>query len=313
MEGTLPETTLRHGCLMCGRSCQGIHIPILGEDEAARIAQIASRLGVTEPIVDGKLRLDGGACVFLGADGLCGVHREAGFAAKPTVCRQYPLVALRTESGVRVGVDPSCYTAITTWRDGPAVPEQSLTASRVALEPGDAAQEASLLDLVGQPGQTVAGIARALLGAPDPGDGSLPPGLAARIVNRLHAADLRGLLGREGTAPALRSTLGPLADAAPGWSTEAPPAWPAIEPDEDAWAVEVVRRMLFLRLAPTLPSPATNALLTLVGAIAVGWATHDPTAYGAGLSGWVRAIRAPMVWSALVPDAPTLAWLATGR
>jgi Fe-S-cluster containining protein len=307
------DTTLRHACLMCGRSCQGIHIPILGDEEAARVEQIAGRLGVSEPIVDGKLRLEGGACVFLGRDGLCGIHREAGFQAKPTVCRQYPLVALRTEGGLRVGVDPSCYTAISTWRDGPAVPEQSLTASRVRLEASDAAQESSLLDLVGQPGQTLAGITSALLGAAPPADGGLPPGFASRIVTRLQAADLKGMLAREGTAPALQSTLGPLAEAAAGWSSEAPPAWPAIGPEEEAWAVEVVRRMLFLRLAPTLPSPATNALLTLVGTIASGWATDAPEAYGACLSGWVRAIRAPMVWTALVPDAPTLARLATGR
>ena len=299
------DTTLRHSCLMCGRSCQGIYIPVLSEEEAARIEQVAGQLGVEAPIVDNRLRLEGGACVFLGTDGLCGIHRELGFEHKPTVCRQYPMVALRTEDGVRVGVDPSCYTAMQTWRTGPAVPEQSLTASKVALEAEAASQEASLLALVAEPEQTIGGIASALVGDRD--------AFAGRIVTRLQAADLEALLARPGTAPALVETLGPIARAVPGWSTEPPPAWPALTDDEEAWAVEVVRRMLFLRLAPTLPSPATTALLTIVGAIATGWATRETGSFGPTLSGWVRAIRAPMVWSAIVPDPPTLAWLATGR
>ena len=303
----MADPTLRHSCLMCGGSCQGTYIPVLSEEEHARIERAAAELGVAAPVVEGRLRLESGACVFLGPDGLCSIHRALGFAAKPTVCKQYPLVALRAEQELRVGVDPGCYTAIRTWRTGPPVPEQSLTASKVPLEANEAAQEASLLALVGQPGQTLSGIAAGLLGP------QAAPGLAGRIVTRLQAADLDALLIRPGTAPALVSALGPLAKEVPRWSAAAPPPWPVLGEVEEAWAVEVVWRMLFLRLAPTLPSPATSALLTVVGAVASAWTASDPDAFGAALSGWVRAIRAPMVWSAIVPDSAALAWLATGR
>lgn len=55
----------------------------------------------------------GGACIFYEGDsgGLCAIHREAGPAALPSACRNFPRVALRDGRGVFITLSHYCPTA----------------------------------------------------------------------------------------------------------------------------------------------------------------------------------------------------------
>lgn len=51
---------------------------------------------------------DGTRCLFLGRDGLCIIHKEMGPQAKPSMCRQFPFLPVRTSSDDRVSVNFGC-------------------------------------------------------------------------------------------------------------------------------------------------------------------------------------------------------------
>ncbi|MEL6180801.1 MAG: hypothetical protein AAFS10_17700, partial [Myxococcota bacterium] len=61
-------------------------------------------------------------CVFLGDDRLCRIHKHMGSAAKPLICRTFPVQIVETESELRVGVS-RCFEAHHSYNDGS--PEQS--------------------------------------------------------------------------------------------------------------------------------------------------------------------------------------------
>ncbi len=52
-----------------------------------------------------------GRCVFLLPDGLCRIHRDYGFAAKPKLCRVFPFQTVAQEGQARVLVRRSCPSA----------------------------------------------------------------------------------------------------------------------------------------------------------------------------------------------------------
>ena len=106
---------VHHRCAMCGGSCQGAFVALSGDEEESRVRALAEGLGIPDPVVDGRLRQEGGACVFLDDARRCRIHETAGLEAKPMVCRQFPILAARTETTTRVGVDPACYHAMETW------------------------------------------------------------------------------------------------------------------------------------------------------------------------------------------------------
>ena len=302
---------LRHACLGCGGSCRGVNVRLVGDDEPARVAQLAEQLGVERPIEGGALRQVDGSCVFLDDELRCRIHARFGAEAKPRVCRQYPTVVVHTESGLRAGIDPGCYTAWRTWRDGPEIDVEAFVAGRAELDERQAGFERGLLALLDRPDATIAALVGALCpGAPDAT--GLPVGFAGRLVERLHTADVAGLIARPEAGPSLRASLQPLGAAVRGWSPAKPPTWRPLEGEAEAWALEVVRRTLYLRTSAHIPFVQGVALLTVAGAVACGWADPRMEAYGPALAGWSRALRAPAFWRALVPDPGALLWLATG-
>ena len=52
-----------------------------------------------------------GSCVFLAADGMCRIHQEFGFDAKPLVCRMFPLQIVPRENVAYVTVRRACPSA----------------------------------------------------------------------------------------------------------------------------------------------------------------------------------------------------------
>jgi len=103
---TLPIRTLpiveRWDCQACGNCCRGPIIR-LSDDELERIRQQrwhkqpdhrGARILQRDGLLSRRYRLvhrRDGNCVFLTADGRCRIHRDHGEAAKPLLCRLFPL------------------------------------------------------------------------------------------------------------------------------------------------------------------------------------------------------------------------------
>jgi len=280
-------------------------------EEEARIQRIAEEMGVREPIVKGMLRQEKGVCPFLAADGKCGIHARYGAEAKPLVCRQFPYVLLDTESGPRAGVDPSSFHTLSTWHTAPPFTDVVGTPRRSRIDPESQRVEAAIVARCGAEGATVASVLGMLCGAPQCAP-DLPPGFASRLAVRLQHMQLKILLQAPDGGPAQRAALQPLVELIDRLEPDDPPGWPALAPNEDAFAVEVARRMVFLRLVTRVPVVQGVALLVLSGAVALGWACPEPDRYGPALASWSRLIRAGSFWQSLTPTPMHMQWLATG-
>lgn len=115
-------TGLRFSCTQCGDCCRGWTVP-LGPGEAESLDRLDWR-GKVERLVGArttagfrdargssrrrlKLRA-GGACVYLGEDNGCLIHRHFGGDAKPLLCRLYPLSIARLGKRAAVAVSFAC-------------------------------------------------------------------------------------------------------------------------------------------------------------------------------------------------------------
>lgn len=97
---TLP-TDERWDCHQCGICCRGSLVP-LSDADVARLKEqhweqkpeyARTPVMVRSGLLGGyrlAQRADG-SCVFLNEQGLCRIHAELGFEAKPTICRTFPL------------------------------------------------------------------------------------------------------------------------------------------------------------------------------------------------------------------------------
>ena len=216
---------LRHSCLACGGACQAVVVPVIGAEERARIESLGAQLGVPEPVVNGRqLRMVGGRCVFLGEDELCRLHGAFGSASKPAVCSQFPLLVLRVGESLRVGIDPTCFTAYQTWRDGPPVSSPGAMTMPVPLDPSQEPIESRLISVLESEDAGLGMFLRAVAGEPQDGD-KLPTGFA------MQASPLEEILHKEGVGRAIPGALAPLRAALPTWSAEAPPPWPPENPE----------------------------------------------------------------------------------
>ncbi|MBT3218498.1 MAG: hypothetical protein HN348_05355 [Proteobacteria bacterium] len=297
---------VRHLCTTCGGCCE--ETLRLSEDEARRIEGFGVALGVDRSVVEGCTRREGGQCVFLDEESLCKIHKRFGLKAKPSVCQQYPLTAVSTEHGLRVGVDPGCYFAFDSWQTGPEASSDKLLARKVTLSDELFALEQKILDLCAEDGQTVAGVIRTLTGCPK--GKAVPVDFASRVCSRLASTDLAERLVHKDTAPLVRRYLAPVAELLPTLNAESPPRF-VLSAADDAWAVETIRRMVFLRLVPALPVPQAVALLAAAGAMLCAWAA--PEEFGPTFCGWSRIMRYPEVLRQIYPDADSFNWLAQGE
>ena len=211
---------LRHQCTACGGCCQTTKIS-LAEGEPEQVTHIGSTLGVTDPVADRHLRMDAGRCVFLDPQELCRIHAQMGAESKPFVCRQYPLILLRTAQGeLRAGIDPGCYHYFRSWRSGPLLAPRSGGVEHRPFSSLLHQQEAHLLDLLDMEGITLAGVIRQLAGLPGEG---LPPLLAGRLMELLRNSGLHDILTRAEVGPVMRRYLLPLVGAIQTWDPARPP------------------------------------------------------------------------------------------
>ena len=140
---------LRHICHASGGCCQG-NIAMLKKEEENRVHIQSQALSIQNPIQKGAIRKVDGQCVFLNPDQLCSIHAKFGEKQKPTVCQQFPFVAIHTEEEIRVGIDPGCLSAWKTWKDGPNVQPSSLVSTKNPIPQTTRAREQELLDVLAE-------------------------------------------------------------------------------------------------------------------------------------------------------------------
>ncbi|MEL6182520.1 MAG: YkgJ family cysteine cluster protein, partial [Myxococcota bacterium] len=126
--GTEP---LRHRCVGCGRSCEGHPIGPLDPAFLDRLPDIIAHLSPhhadlsdTQTVVTSNqdasylAMTPQASCIFLGTDRRCRIHAHLGAAAKPLVCRLFPLQIVDTEQGLRVA-STRCFEAHRSWEPEP--------------------------------------------------------------------------------------------------------------------------------------------------------------------------------------------------
>ncbi len=301
----------RHACEGCGGCCHGTRVRLLGQEEEQRVRELAGVLRVRDPVEGGRVRQVEGRCVFLDPKRRCMLHSAFGAAAKPLLCQQFPLVLLDTESETRIGVDPGCFTSFGSWRDADLVPANARLVPKVSvLEPEEQSNERAFLAWARREGATVACGLRWLC-AEAPGEGP-PDGLSRRWIRHLRGLPLERLLEQPDTGAPVREALLPLLADLRRLDPDGPLSG-VLGPEEDAFALELTRRTLFLRLVSTLPVARAVALLCLLGAQSAAWTGRHGRGFGRALVAWNRAIRAPAFWSTILPSAEVLGWLVSGE
>ena len=138
-------TVERWDCHQCGVCCRGSIVPLSDEDLARLKAQkweehpdLAGTATVTRDSWLGReYRLahrDDGSCVFLLPDGLCRIHKELGFDAKPLICRMFPLQVVPRDGVAILTIRRACPSAAADL--GRPVAEQLDFAKKLARERG---------------------------------------------------------------------------------------------------------------------------------------------------------------------------------
>jgi len=303
---------LRHACHLCGTCCQGWRVHMSDDAEVLRIQRQAAELGIDDPLEERTLRTHKGRCVFLSDENRCRIHERFGSDEKPLVCRQYPRRATLTEDGLRVGLDPTCSSTDRSWADGPEVEPYVGLRSEIQLAPDLAQSERALIGLLLDPNMTIARFVAIITGAPK-ADGELPVGFVGRMIAALRVAHLPALMEDPDHGPELLWRLEAMAQLLKELDPASPPPWEGLlSPANEAFALEVLRRHLFMRLGdPTLP-PIAQTLLVLAGIMLAGWSDPIGDYFGTSLSAWMRLIRLQAVWARIMPVTETARWLLSG-
>jgi lysine-N-methylase len=112
----------RWDCHQCGVCCRGSLVP-LSDQDVARLKQQkweerpelkGTPVMVRQSWLGHEYRLaqrDDGSCVFLMEDGLCRIHNELGFDAKPLICRMFPLQIVPRDNAAYVTIRRACPSA----------------------------------------------------------------------------------------------------------------------------------------------------------------------------------------------------------
>jgi Fe-S-cluster containining protein len=309
---TPPEKrVLRHVCTACGGCCQGVRIPLYNDEEVRKVQAAAKQLGVDDPIDGRALRLSSGRCAFLAEDNRCRIHAELGAEHKPIPCRQFPLIAIAVGEDIRMGVDPASYGAWRSWRAGAPLPDGAAIASSPPAPGGQEALEDHFVLMCEDPQASLAGLLSVV--TREPTDRSvLPTSFAARLAQRLNDLDLSPFIEHDDIGEQLSRSLEPLRAHRGRFRADA--SWPGVlRPEDEAWAIESIRRVIYLRLLPQIPSVSVAALLLLSGAVACSWACPTPETFHRSWTGWIRALRFEVFWKHVAGDAATLMWLGTGQ
>lgn len=150
----------RWDCHQCGACCHGLAVE-LSPAEVARIDAALYRdvLGdqpfyeraFIDPDAPAKrvLRHRPGkreACVFLGDDQLCLIHKRQGAAAKPNACQAFPLIVVHVPVGPpRLGLRVNCESMGKSFEDGPRVSDSAAFAKGLGTRIGSQRVDGEIL------------------------------------------------------------------------------------------------------------------------------------------------------------------------
>jgi lysine-N-methylase len=116
---TLAVREQRYSCHGCGNCCRDFTVQLRAEDlRKLREQDWETKLG--EPVTvtfRGATFLrqrDDGSCIFLMKNGLCRIHAEHGFEAKPIACQLFPfhLTPAVGSGGVAMGINFACQSVL---------------------------------------------------------------------------------------------------------------------------------------------------------------------------------------------------------
>jgi hypothetical protein len=114
------------------------------------------------------------------------------------------------------------------------------------------------------------------------------------------------------TAPFFRENLVAILDHTRTLNPAHFPAWPALDPQGEAYALDALSRLIYLRLAHQIPAVAGVIALGTMGVILSAWAARDRPAFGRYTAAWFRAMRSPAFWGKLLSTAQSLKILLHG-
>jgi len=116
---TLNTPEQRFTCQSCGRCCRHFTVELTTDDLARIDAQEWDREFGKVPYLEfrGKTWLrqrEDGSCVFLQDNGLCRIHAEHGYRAKPLACQLFPftLNPHPIDRALQTGLSFACPTVI---------------------------------------------------------------------------------------------------------------------------------------------------------------------------------------------------------
>jgi lysine-N-methylase len=136
-------TVERWDCHQCGICCRGSIVPLSDEDLARLKSQKWEERDDLQgtPVITREAWLGrdyrlahrpDGSCVFLLPDGLCRIHKELGFDAKPLVCRMFPLQVVPRDGVAMLTLRRACPSAAAD--KGRPIAEQLEFAKKLARE-----------------------------------------------------------------------------------------------------------------------------------------------------------------------------------
>ena len=106
-------------CHQCGICCRGSLVPLNDADVARLESQKWNEhpdyrdtpVMVRYPSSKKRFRLAqriDGSCVFLKDNGLCRIHSDLGYEAKPTICRVFPLQLIPRDGNAALTIRRAC-------------------------------------------------------------------------------------------------------------------------------------------------------------------------------------------------------------
>lgn len=329
--------TPRAQCSGCGASCSSYRVgPLTPDDEVRLEAALPAVRAAFPDIPDGDprirevrgdserifLRKRDGYCVLWKRGVGCTVHAAAGSEAKPLVCRLFPLQLIRSETGIRIGMRPSCLADADVWHDGPPVaPEfiqEMLEQPFGTIERNEPPGEAVLLQVLALHDLDTATVLSFLAQRPNRDD---PPRIDEWLEARLRALFTArdSVVGGEFPEDA-QGPLHPATSTATGFAMlrsfvesgrgVRDGRWPEVDAAFRPYLRDALRRLVYIRQNTLFGTPAW-ALIGYVAAArwASSWARHDgsvpdPVRFGRMFSTLLIVLQSPRMQQALTDGGP---------
>ena len=332
-----------HTCELCGCSCMAQLVGPLNDTEHQNAVEAHRKLAENgdlpadlNPMMKGLkpdgtclyfLNFPGKRCAFLGDDNLCRIHGKFGADKKPAACRRFPVIAIATESEIRIGIKPYCYANMRTCRLSHSEPGDidryrqahaeafadliENASYRAVLRTPDEdellqarLQEAQILSWLDKPMPYAAILASLISGTPS--DLAQLPKPFVQDVQRAFGGLADGLseevkkLGETKHASHARSLLDCLKRPLVQFECLSPDA------PFGRYARFAIYEAVFLRETTRFPAVSLGAFAFALGALA---AAQDPDHADAHLTAWMRLLAQTQAFTMLFPSPQAMAAL----